>query len=191
MQIPPPPPKEPLCTIEELREICLFPTGRQEFPTEDYDEVYPGIYIGNAASASNLKDLNDKNIGYVLNAGHGSDESLNMVNVLEPEAYNQAGIEFLGIPAIDMASYPLNEHFGRAIAFIKDGISAKKHVLVHCKQGISRSAALVLAYLVQEEEMQLQQATRMVRQRREIMPNDGFLLQLCEFHEFLNPRKSA
>lgn len=179
----------PLCTIDELRGICLFPTGEQELPTEDIDEVYQGIYIGNAVSASNIEELNLRNIGYVLNAAHGSDETMNMVQVLKPEEYNQAGIEFLGIPAIDMMSFPLNEHFDPAIAFIKKGISANKNVLVHCKLGISRSATLVLAYLMQEERLQLQEATRMVRQRREILPNDGFLSQLCVFNELLRQKR--
>ncbi|KAG8183343.1 hypothetical protein JTE90_013034 [Oedothorax gibbosus] len=180
---------EPLCTVSELRGICLWPSGTQEFPTEDCDEVYPGIFLGNAASASDIEKLNLMNIGYVLNAAHGLDASLNMIQVLSPEEYQLSGIVFLGIPAIDMMSYPLNSHFGTAVSFIKEGLVAGKGVLVHCKQGISRSAALVLAYLVQEEGLELQEATRVVRSRREILPNDGFLMQLCELNEFLNNKK--
>ncbi|GBN63009.1 Dual specificity protein phosphatase 3 [Araneus ventricosus] len=182
------PPKEPLCTVEELRNICFFPTGAQEFPMEDCDEVFPGIFLGNGASASNFNELRKNNIGYVLNAAHGTDEHLNMIEPVSEKDYTAAGIRFLGIPAIDCMGYPLHQHFDEATAFIREALQAGKGVLVHCKQGISRSAALVLAYLVVEAGMSLQEATRVVRQRREILPNEGFLLQLCNLYEQINAR---
>ncbi|GFS70213.1 dual specificity protein phosphatase 3 [Nephila pilipes] len=178
--------REPLCTIEELRGICLFPSGIQELPVQDCDEVYPGIFIGNEMSASNLEFLRRYNIGYVLNAAHGLDSSLNMIEPLLEKDYALNGIKFLGIPAIDIMSYPINQHFEQSIEFIREGLQSGKNVLVHCKQGISRSAALVLAYLMVDRGMQLQEATRTVRRRREILPNDGFLMQLCNLNEIIN-----
>ncbi|GIY29490.1 dual specificity protein phosphatase 3 [Caerostris darwini] len=173
--------------MEELRNICLFPTGGiQEYPTENSDEVYPGIYIGNEASAADINQLKKKSIGYVLNAAYGRDKTLNMVEPLAAKDYALAGIQFLGIPAVDCMSYPLDQHFNRAITFIRECLHSGNNVLVHCKQGISRSAALVLAYLVAEVGMTLQEATRAVRNRREIMPNDGFLVQLCNLNEVVN-----
>ncbi|XP_035226732.1 dual specificity protein phosphatase 3-like isoform X2 [Stegodyphus dumicola] len=173
-----------LCTIEELRKICLFSSaGIQELPTTDYDEVYPGILLGNVASASDVDKLRKLGVGYVLNSAYGPDRALNMIEALPPEEYGKAGIVFLGIPAIDMMSFPLRDYFSLACEFIRDGLASGKKVLVHCKQGISRSAALVLAYLVQEVGLEVQEATRMVRKQREIFPNDGFLQQLCELNE--------
>ncbi|CAL1263822.1 unnamed protein product [Larinioides sclopetarius] len=84
--------------------------------------------------------------------------------------------------------YPLHQHFDEAIAFIREALHAGKGILVHCKQGISRSATLVLAYLIVEEGMPLQEATRVVRQRREILPNEGFLLQLCNLYEQIHTK---
>lgn len=170
------------CTIQELRSVCLFPShGIQEYPTEDMDEVYPGIFLGNAASAADIERLQKMNIGYVLNAAHGLDTSLNMLEVHPKEFYEKSGIEFCGISAIDMSSYPLNTHFSESTDFIRRGLLSGKGVLVHCKQGISRSAALVIAYLMDDQGMDVKEATRLVRSRREIMPNEGFLLQLSKF----------
>lgn len=59
-------------------------------------------------------------------------------------------------------------------------------VMVHCKVGASRSATIVLAFLMIKRHMTIQEAVRMVRARREIVPNDGFLQQLCEFNEKLH-----
>lgn len=52
-------------------------------------------------------------------------------------------------------------------------------VYVHCQQGVSRSATVVLAYLMLYQNMSLMTAARAVREKREIFPNEGFLKQLC------------
>jgi protein-tyrosine phosphatase len=59
------------------------------------------------------------------------------------------------------------------------------NVLVHCKEGISRSATLVLAFLMIKEGLSAQDAMRTVRREREIRPNNGFLKQLCYLNDIL------
>lgn len=51
-------------------------------------------------------------------------------------------------------------------------------VFVHCAMGISRSGALVLAYLMICQGLSLTEAIVAVRQNRDIGPNSGFLEQL-------------
>lgn len=51
-------------------------------------------------------------------------------------------------------------------------------VLVHCVMGRSRSATLVLAYLMMKHSLSVVEAIEHVRQRRCILPNHGFLKQL-------------
>lgn len=58
-------------------------------------------------------------------------------------------------------------------------------VLVHCVVGVSRSATLVLAYLMLHQQLSLQQAIITVRERRWIFPNRGFLRQLCQLDQQL------
>lgn len=57
--------------------------------------------------------------------------------------------------------------------------SSAGKVLVHCARGISRSAALTLAYLMLREKLTLVEAVEAVRRHRNILPNIGFLNQLC------------
>lgn len=52
------------------------------------------------------------------------------------------------------------------------------NVLVHCVMGRSRSATLVLAYLMVKHSLSVVDAIEQVRQRRCILPNHGFLKQL-------------
>ena len=73
------------------------------------------------------------------------------------------------------------------IVYMHQHVTGK--VLVHCVQGISRSATLVIAYLMLKHHMTVQNAVRLVRAQREIWPNQGFLQQLCQFDETL--RKSG
>lgn len=61
---------------------------------------------------------------------------------------------------------------------------------MHCYQGISRSATLVLAYLMMRENMSLEDAIVLVRKRREVFPNSGFLRQLIELEEQLQKERS-
>lgn len=64
-------------------------------------------------------------------------------------------------------------------------MSSSAKVLVHCVVGVSRSATLVLAYLMLRQQMSLRQAVIAVRQHRWVFPNRGFLHQLCQLDQKL------
>lgn len=53
-------------------------------------------------------------------------------------------------------------------------------VIVHCAMGVSRSGALVLAYLMICQGLSLAEAIAAVRLNRDIGPNSGFLQQLLQ-----------
>lgn len=83
--------------------------------------------------------------------------------------------------AEDDESYDIAKHFHQSIEFIKRYISTT-NVLVHCYAGMSRSASVVIAYLIQEHKMTLSLALSSVtRQRPCVDPNDGFMKQLRDF----------
>ena len=58
-------------------------------------------------------------------------------------------------------------------------------VYVHCYQGMSRSATVLLAFLMIYRQMSLLDAIKQVRQRRAIHPNPGFMKQLVELNNQL------
>jgi protein-tyrosine phosphatase len=58
-------------------------------------------------------------------------------------------------------------------------------VLVHCKEGVSRSATVALAFLMQKRRLTVKDALRQVHDRRDICPNDGFLQKLCDLNDQL------
>ena len=57
--------------------------------------------------------------------------------------------------------------------------------MVNCWQGGSRSATVVLAYLLQHHDLDLEPALTLVKTKRDIRPNNGFLRQLVQLHNIL------
>merc|ERR1712032_1156752 len=80
----------------------------------------------------------------------------------------------------------------KALPFIKEALrSSGARVLVHCEQGRSRSASVVVAHLMDEGDLDLDAALALVREQRpSVKPNEGFLLQLRQ-RCWLEPASSS
>lgn len=62
-------------------------------------------------------------------------------------------------------------------------------IFVHCAVGVSRSAALVLAYLMIHHHLSLLSSILCVQLKRWIFPNRGFLRQLLDLDQKLREEK--
>ena len=63
--------------------------------------------------------------------------------------------------------------------FIRQAKAARGKVLVHCKMGISRSASVVISYMMKEYEMDLAATIIRVKEKRSVVnPNKSFIKQL-------------
>jgi len=176
-------PKKLSTSVSAIRDLCYDPkSGKWHWPKNGADLVQPGIYLGDASTALCIGNLQEMAVTAVLNAAYGSMSDWNYVNT-KAIYYTGVGIEFLGVPAIDLKWYPICNHFEEASNFIDHVIKSQGIVLVHCVQGISRSATLVLAYLIMKRKMTIQQAMEAVRIKRSIAPNEGFIQQLIELND--------
>ncbi|KAL0038049.1 hypothetical protein WJX79_000323 [Trebouxia sp. C0005] len=73
-------------------------------------------------------------------------------------------------------------HVPSASAFIQSALYGGGQVLVHCAAGISRSATVVMAYLMKTEQLTPEEALEAVRQHAPwVDPNPGFKHQLALF----------
>uniref|UniRef100_A0A3Q3MRZ0 Dual specificity protein phosphatase n=1 Tax=Labrus bergylta TaxID=56723 RepID=A0A3Q3MRZ0_9LABR len=138
------------------------------------DQVWPRIYI----ASFDFSGLRDLSITHVLNAAEGK-----FNNVLTgAEYYSDMDIQYYGVEADDKPTFNISQFFRPAAQFIHEALghpeSKSYKVLVHCVMGRSRSASLVLAYLMMKQSLTVVDAIEHVRQRRCILPNHGFLKQL-------------
>ncbi|ELU15396.1 hypothetical protein CAPTEDRAFT_176337 [Capitella teleta] len=83
------------------------------------------------------------------------------------------------VHALDMENVDLLSKISACVEFIESGRTSGGTVMVHCQAGQSRSAAVVLAYVMQKLDLSLEDAMTLVRkQRPQIGPNEGFMRQL-------------
>lgn len=85
--------------------------------------------------------------------------------------------EHLIIVANDDETQDLTNAFRESFEFIEKYKSNK--ILVHCSAGMSRSASIVIGYLIIYHNLDFEKAYHYVLSRRPcIYPNDGFIKQL-------------
>lgn len=142
------------------------------------DEVWPRLYIGNVAVAQNKKTLCKLGITHVLNAAHSKQGSIG------DQSFYGSTCVYYGIPAEDSDNFDLSQYFKPAADFIHKALKNKDgKVLVHCIMGMSRSATLVLAYLMLHQRLTLLNALKHVIQKRAIYPNRHFLSLLLKLED--------
>ncbi|XP_061197327.1 dual specificity protein phosphatase 3-like [Saccostrea echinata] len=168
--------------IQALDRNDDLPEGYSRFftvpitPKDSYNEVYPGIIIANGDYARNKEELKRIGITHVVNCAKGLKYGQFDTS---PSYFKDAGIRFLGIQANDVITFDMSKHFEKAANFIDEALAKGGKVFVHCNKGISRSASIVLAFLMIKRGMNFMTAVRTVRSKREVLPNDGFLKQLA------------
>nr|XP_030131793.3 dual specificity protein phosphatase 13 isoform X1 [Taeniopygia guttata] len=149
------------------------------------DQVWPNIYLGDAWAARSKTTLQSLNITHILNAADGP-YSINT----GAKYYADLQIEYYGVEAFDDPSFDLSIFFYDAANFIGKALnSSGGKVFVHCAMGVSRSATLVLAFLMIHENMTLVDALKTVSAHRNICPNSGFLSQLRDLDMKLNEER--
>uniref|UniRef100_A0A8D2P9R3 Dual specificity protein phosphatase n=1 Tax=Zosterops lateralis melanops TaxID=1220523 RepID=A0A8D2P9R3_ZOSLA len=155
-------------SLSDLQQLLWLRAGSDSH----VDEVWPNIFLGDAKTI--LKGLS---ITHILNAADGP-YSINT----GASYYADLQIEYYGVEAFDDPSFDISIFFYDAANFIRK-------VLVHCAMGVSRSATLVLAFLMIRENLTLVDALKAVSAHRNICPNLGFLRQLRDLDIKLNEER--
>ncbi|KAG7258734.1 hypothetical protein CRUP_018134 [Coryphaenoides rupestris] len=175
-------PQQDLALIKELEKVLDSCT----LELSPIDEVWPNLYIGNVAIAQNRSALRKMGITHVLNAAHSKQGSIG-----DQDFYGSSCV-YWGVPAEDSKHFDLGQHFTPAADFIHKALKSKDgKVLVHCIMGISRSATLVLAFLMLRRHLSLANAVSHVIQSRAIFPNRNFLSLLLQLDQQLASKRST
>lgn len=134
------------------------------------NEVTDTVYVGNFATACNLRLLQKTGITHVVTAAAGLAPRF-------PDVF-----EYFCVPAQDELMYNMLQHLDDAYSFIAQAEQRGGKVFVHCAMGKSRSVTVVIAYLMKRKNWKLRQALYYVRVKHpQGRPNAGFLQQLATY----------
>ncbi|XP_042326945.1 dual specificity protein phosphatase 2 [Sceloporus undulatus] len=162
----PPPPPPLLRSPEDNATEAMTPSYDQGGPVE----ILPFLYLGSCFHSSNREVLESLGITAVLNVSSSCPN------------YFEGQFLYKSIPVEDNQMAEISVWFQEAINFIDSVKNGNGRVLVHCQAGISRSATICLAYLIQSRRVRLEEAFDFVKQRRGVIsPNFGFMGQLLQF----------
>ena len=85
------------------------------------------------------------------------------------------------IPVNDTSAGKLSAHFEPSYNFMREAIAGGGRVFVHCSAGVSRSASLVIYYMMRTHKMHLLAAYKKLKMSRGcVAPNFAFWQQLVE-----------
>jgi len=165
-------------------QICRlevdYPQLSKQFPflcTPQYsgDIVYPtmvteNLFISAKQCAHDERVINQLRIGSIVNC------TQDVKNLFEDT------VKYHRIPIDDSESEDILDQIPSALNFIEENLPGG--VLVHCQRGQSRSASIVIAYLMKKNKWNCVTALEHLKQARPACgPNTGFLRQLRFFEE--------
>ncbi|KAJ0396028.1 hypothetical protein ATCC90586_007015 [Pythium insidiosum] len=145
------------------------------------------VLLGSDANAADRQQLLLTGVTHVCNCAaqaenHFEGEFVYMHLLLRDAAENHFEGEFVYMHLLlrDAVDESLGPFVQPVTKFLQRVERLRGRVLVHCISGVSRSAALVVAYLMLDKRMRLLDAYQLVRSRRSLVqPNEGFRLQLA------------
>uniref|UniRef100_A0AAX7THY8 Protein phosphatase Slingshot homolog 1 n=1 Tax=Astatotilapia calliptera TaxID=8154 RepID=A0AAX7THY8_ASTCA len=166
------------CNLKEYKEFIdnemLLILGQMDKATLIFDHVY----LGSEWNASNLEELQESGVAYILNVTREIDNFF-------PGTFSYHNIRVYDEEATDLLA-----HWNDTYNFIVKAKKNRSKCLVHCKMGVSRSASTVIAYAMKEYGWSLEKAYNFVKQKRSITrPNPAFMRQLAEYEGILDASK--
>mmetsp|Transcript_20347 Transcript_20347/g.30094 ORF Transcript_20347/g.30094 Transcript_20347/m.30094 type:complete len:261 (-) Transcript_20347:192-974(-) len=150
-----------------MKPTLSLDLGESDLSTYNATRLLPYLIIGSKELCSNEKVLLQENVGSVINCTA-------LPSLIRPERF-----KFMQLNLTDRSDVNIQRDFSRTAAFIESAKKKRKTCFVYCSAGQSRSATIVLAYLMQMYSMNLRDALSFVQSLRpQISPNTGFMQQL-------------
>lgn len=147
------------------------------------------LYLGNYSHAKHKKHLVERNIRLVINVA-SEDPIVGKETLIYDQLFAELNIETVRFPWDDRDEFQekLNiDEFRIAICAIDRVLSDGGSVLLHCRQGKSRSGTLAVAYIMAKTLLNVEEALKRVKTYREVAhPNDGFLRWLHKHEDELH-----
>ena len=133
------------------------------------DQITDNIYLGDI-DAANINNLKKENISKVLS----------VTDSRAPHYRKDDKINQKIIKVADSLSTNIIKHFGESLRFIE----GDDKILIHCKSGQSRSATIVIAFIMWKQKLSFEESFNLVNGKRKVAnPNFGFITQLKIFEK--------
>uniref|UniRef100_A0A0N5BRX6 protein-tyrosine-phosphatase n=1 Tax=Strongyloides papillosus TaxID=174720 RepID=A0A0N5BRX6_STREA len=142
------------------------------------DEIVTGLYISGAdivISSKGREKLNNLCIKNII--------TISAMSIPDDKKINGIGYNFLF--CLDQPEQDIlgNNFLENAISIVEKKLSEGK-LLIHCEQGISRSATLCIAYIMKTFKYTFSRAYELIKTKHpQACPNSGFLKQLQIFEK--------
>lgn len=132
--------------------------------------VRPFLLLSSQDAAHDMETLRTHQVTHILNVAYGVPNPF-------PEQLIYKTLPILDIPDTDITAF-LEE----CNSFIDQARDQNGVVLVHCNAGVSRSASIVIGYLMTQERLSFREAYSQVQSARpSARPNAGFYQQLLHY----------
>ena len=139
---------------------------------KDKDQIIENIWLGHFNAANDVNNLKKEGIKNILTI---MDKATPYYN--EKDNFNHKTIKVSDEPTSNII-----RHFGECLNFMK----GCDKILVHCMSGASRSASVVIAYIMWAQKKSYEDAFNFVNKKRPVaFPNFGFREQLKIFEKLL------
>lgn len=151
---------------------CLSAPIDYDFP---HDILDCRLFLGSFNQSEKYSVISDLKITHILNI---TSECGNV--------HEDKGIKYMKVSIADEDDKSIHPHFENAYQFIDETLRQDKNnnILVHCAMGKSRSATMIIMYIMKRFSWSFDKAFAFVKRKREIIePNDGFVDQLKDFEK--------
>lgn len=136
-------------------------------------EILPGVFISDSFISRQYEFLKSLGIKQILTVAK------------ELKKHEHPDFESMHISIDDCPTENIRQYFEQTHEFI-----SKAPTLIHCFAGISRSATIVISYVMKAKQLCAVDATRHCKKIRAVInPNVGFATQLLAYANELNLRK--
>ncbi|KAK7011405.1 dual specificity protein phosphatase 1 [Biomphalaria glabrata] len=163
--------------IPNCREKLSHKDRRRPSPQTEPAEILPHLYLGDVSHSSQRPLLDQMGITALLNVSSTCGNHF------------QSHFRYMNVQVNDNMDADLFSWFPKIIEFIDNVAAEDGKVLVHCRAGVSRSATVCIAYIMQKRGLSLDSAFEFVMTRRPIIdPNLNFIQQLQRFETNLKSK---
>jgi hypothetical protein len=148
-------------------------------------EIIPNLYLGDVARLRNKDYVEAGKFDVIIDCNYYYRSPKNPIKRYQKDGF------FLNII---VKSYPIEDnHFQNPFKYYDSiyndteiALSNNKRVYIHCEKGISRSATIVIAYLMKKNKWNLENALNYVKTKKpNIAPNTSFVKYLQIFEQDL------